>query len=77
MKSFKASWVLALILSVSVFAASAQAAVGKSGFGKSPRAKQAATLDVGQKKAACDQNSDQRAVNYRSAGLKHKFGIRR
>ncbi len=77
MKLFKTSGVLALILSASVFAVSAQAAVGKSGYGKSLSAKQTATLDISQKQTECDQEGDRRAVNYRSAGLKHKSGIRR
>lgn len=77
MKSFKTSWVLALILSASVFAASAQASVGKSGFFRNLRGRTAAVLEAEQKAQSCDQGSEQRSGNYRSAGLHHKFGIRR
>lgn len=73
----KASWALALILSGTILATSAQASVGKSGYFRNLRGGMGGVLEADQKAQSCDQDSEQRSGNYRLAGLKHRFGIRR
>lgn len=72
MKFGNIPWALALILTGSIFAVQAQAAVGKSGLGSS----QATKRTVTSKAVSFDQNDDSLS-DFRPAALTHKFGIRR
>jgi hypothetical protein len=74
MNSFKKSWVLALILSASVFAASAQAVVGKSGYSLR---KQAVKQTIKDSTAKLELDGKQYAVQSRATARNHKTGIRR
>ncbi len=70
----KSIWALALILSISLFTASAQAAIGKSGYSLR---KQVIQQTVKQDTVCLEQDEKQYETKKRASARNHKTGIRR